>query len=75
MNQAACEIAFDVAKEHGNLVFGGISPTPTYAERKGDKSAVQAEVRKQCDILVRNNVDYLLAEVDTFNKFFFLSSN
>ncbi|KAI8479601.1 hypothetical protein Bbelb_390450 [Branchiostoma belcheri] len=61
INQAACDIAKEVADEGGCLVAGGISQTPTYLSGKG-KEAVQAEFRKQIKIFVANDVDFLLAE-------------
>ena len=51
-----------MADEGGCLIAGGISQTPTYLSGKG-KEAVQAEFRKQIQIFVANNVDFLLAEV------------
>ena len=54
---------FDVAKDNNNLVCGGISPTPTYNNGKGIKTTVKAEFEKQSRVLVKNKVDFLLAEV------------
>lgn len=61
INQAACDIAAEVAREGDALVAGGISQTPTYLSGKG-KGAVQAEFRKQVEVFVENNVDFLICE-------------
>ena len=47
INQAACDIAREVASEGRDVyVAGGISQTPSYLSGKG-KAAVQGEFRKQ----------------------------
>ena len=62
INQAACDIAKQVASEGGALFAGGVSYTCSYAEKLG-KEAVQKEYKKQVDVLMRNDVDFLIAEV------------
>ena len=62
MNQAACDLAREVANEGGALVAGNISNTPSYLAGKG-KEAVQAEFKKQLDVFVKNDVDFLIGEV------------
>lgn len=61
INQAACDIAKQVAAEGDALVAGGISQTPTYLSGKG-KASVQAEFRKQVDVFVKNGMDFLICE-------------
>jgi len=61
INQAACDLAREVANEGDALVLGGICQTPTYLTGKG-KEAVQAEFRKQIQVFVTNKVDFLLCE-------------
>jgi betaine-homocysteine S-methyltransferase len=62
INQAACDIAREVANEgDGVFVAGGISQTPTYLSGKG-KEAVQAEFRKQVKVFVENKVDFMICE-------------
>lgn len=61
INQAACDIAAEVAREGGALVAGGISQTPTYLSGKG-KAAVQEEFRKQVKVFADNKVDFLICE-------------
>ena len=47
INQAACDIAREVANEgEGVFVAGGICQTPSYLSGKG-KQVVQGEFRKQ----------------------------
>ena len=62
INQAACDIAFEVANEGDALVCGGVCQTPTYLSGKG-KEACQKEFEKQIEIFLKNDVDFLLAEV------------
>ena len=59
-----------MANEGNALVLGGICQTPSYLSGKG-KTAVQAEFRKQIDVFVKNNVDFLLCEVNILNLSFF----
>jgi len=61
INQAACDLATEVAREGDALAAGGISQTPTYLSGKG-KDAVQAEFRKQVEVFVENKMDFLIAE-------------
>lgn len=61
INNAACKIAREVADEGDALVAGGISQTPSYLSNKG-KAAVQAEFRKQVQVFVSNQVDFLICE-------------
>jgi len=63
INQAACDIAKQVAKENGTLVAGGITQTKayTYQEEK-DKALVQREIRQNAEILIKNNVDFIILE-------------
>ena len=62
INQAACDLATEVANEGDALVLGGICQCPSYLSGKG-KEAVQAEFRKQIQVFVKNDVDFLLCEV------------
>lgn len=62
INQAACDIAREVANEgDGVMVAGGICQTPSYLSNKG-KEVVQEEFRKQIQIFVDNKVDFLICE-------------
>ena len=64
INNAACDLAREVANEGGALVAGGLSPVPGYKEGKG-KEFVQGEFRKQCNVFKEKDVDFLLGEVGT----------
>lgn len=49
---------------------GGVCQTPTYLSGKG-KEACQREFEKQIEIILKNDVDFLLAEVNlTFKGIF-----
>jgi len=61
INQAACDIAKEVAAEGGALVAGGICQTPSYLSGLG-KAVVQSEFRKQVQVFVENKVDFLVCE-------------
>ncbi|XP_069794402.1 betaine--homocysteine S-methyltransferase 1 isoform X1 [Narcine bancroftii] len=61
VNEAACDIAKEVANEGGALVAGGVSQTPSYLSNKSETD-VKAIFRKQLGIFVKKNVDFLLAE-------------
>ena len=52
------------------MVCGGVCQTPTYLSGKG-KEACQREFEKQIEIFLKNDVDFLLAEVNlTFKGIF-----
>ena len=55
-------MARQVADEYSGLVAGGISQTPTYLSNIG-KEKVQEQFKKQIEVFVKNNVDFLICEV------------
>lgn len=61
LNRAACNIAQEVADEFGALVCGGVCQTPTYLSGLG-KEKTQDEFRKQMEVFIEHDVDFLLAE-------------
>uniref|UniRef100_A0A493TH34 Hcy-binding domain-containing protein n=1 Tax=Anas platyrhynchos platyrhynchos TaxID=8840 RepID=A0A493TH34_ANAPP len=61
VNEAACDIAKEVATEGDALVAGGVSQTPSYLSCK-DKAEVKAVFRKQLEVFMKKNVDFLIAE-------------
>ncbi|NXT12797.1 BHMT1 methyltransferase, partial [Prunella fulvescens] len=61
VNEAACDIAREVADEGDALVAGGVSQTPSYLSCK-DKSEVKAAFQKQLEVFMKKNVDFLIAE-------------
>ena len=67
INEAACELAREVADEGDALVAGGISQTPTYLSG-GSKEEVQAQYKQQLDQFVKCGVDFLICEVSSFNN-------
>ena len=65
INQAACDLAREVANEGDALVAGNICQTPSYMSGLG-KEAVQKEFQKQIEVFVKNDVDFLIGEVINF---------
>ncbi|XP_071760753.2 betaine--homocysteine S-methyltransferase 1-like [Centroberyx gerrardi] len=61
INQAACDLAREVANEGDAMVAGGVSQTPTYLSCKSENE-VKAIFKKQTDVFVQKNVDFLIAE-------------
>ncbi|XP_061654991.1 betaine--homocysteine S-methyltransferase 1 [Phyllopteryx taeniolatus] len=61
INEAACDLARQVADEGDALVAGGVSQTPSYLSCKSQDD-VKAIFRKQLDVFVSKNVDFLIAE-------------
>ncbi|XP_064603301.1 betaine--homocysteine S-methyltransferase 1-like [Liolophura sinensis] len=61
LNQKACDIVWDVVGPGSTLVCGSISPTPSFLNGEPD-DVIRGEFKKQCDILVKNKADFLLAE-------------
>lgn len=64
INEAACDLAREVANEGDALVAGGVSQTPSYLSCKSEKD-VKAIFKRQLDVFVKKNVDFLIAEVRT----------
>ncbi|XP_030049094.1 betaine--homocysteine S-methyltransferase 1 [Microcaecilia unicolor] len=61
VNEAACDIAREVADEGDALVAGGVSQTPSYLSCKSEAD-VKAIFKKQLDVFQKKNVDFLIAE-------------
>ncbi|XP_067838763.1 betaine--homocysteine S-methyltransferase 1 isoform X2 [Heptranchias perlo] len=61
VNEAACDIAREVANEGDALVAGGVSQTPSYLSCKSETD-VKAIFKKQLDVFIKKNVDFLIAE-------------
>jgi len=61
INKKAAELAKQVAAEGDALTLGGISQCPTYLSGAG-KAEVQAEFRKQIQVFVEADLDFLLCE-------------
>nr|XP_023678932.1 betaine--homocysteine S-methyltransferase 1-like [Paramormyrops kingsleyae] len=61
INEAACDLAREVANEGDALVAGGVSQTPSYLSCKSE-AEVKDTFKKQMDVFIRKNVDFLIAE-------------
>ncbi|KAJ7988582.1 hypothetical protein DPEC_G00325050 [Dallia pectoralis] len=61
INEAACELAREVANEGDAMVAGGVSQTPSYLSCKSEDE-VKGIFKKQVDVFVKKNVDFLIAE-------------
>lgn len=62
INEAACDLAREVANEGDALVAGGVCQTPSYLSCKSE-TEVKAIFKKQLDVFLKKNVDFLIAEV------------
>ena len=67
INQAACDIACNVAREKGTIVASGITQTGLFQGDgpKPSKEQVQSEIRDALEIYKRNDVDLIICEVGT----------
>lgn len=63
INEAACDLAREVANEGDALVAGGVCQTPSYLSCKSE-TEVKAIFKKQLDVFMKKNVDFLIAEVN-----------
>ncbi|XP_033845702.1 betaine--homocysteine S-methyltransferase 1 [Periophthalmus magnuspinnatus] len=61
INEFACDLAREVANEGDALVAGGVSQTPAYLSCKSEDE-VKAIFKKQLDVFVKKDVDFLIAE-------------
>lgn len=61
INEAACDLAREVAEEGDGLVAGGVSQTPSYLSCKSEDE-VKAIFKKQMDVFMEKKVDFLIAE-------------
>uniref|UniRef100_A0A3P9M926 Betaine-homocysteine methyltransferase n=1 Tax=Oryzias latipes TaxID=8090 RepID=A0A3P9M926_ORYLA len=61
INEAACDLAREVANEGDALVAGGVSQTPSYMSCESEE-AVKAIFKNQIDVFIRKDVDFLIAE-------------
>lgn len=66
VNQAACDIAKDVAKEGGAFVAGCICQTSSLYSSGAGKEAVMKKFREQIESFLENDVDLLIAEFFSF---------
>ncbi|XP_038066777.1 betaine--homocysteine S-methyltransferase 1-like [Patiria miniata] len=61
LNLQACDLARQVASQGDALVAGGLSPVMCYCVDKG-KDNVQKEFKKQLDVFMEKDVDFVLGE-------------
>nr|XP_005990768.1 PREDICTED: betaine--homocysteine S-methyltransferase 1 isoform X1 [Latimeria chalumnae] len=61
VNEAACDLAREIAQEGDALVAGGVCQSPSYLSCKSEVE-VKNIFRKQLDVFVKKNVDFLIAE-------------
>uniref|UniRef100_UPI00398E3B30 betaine--homocysteine S-methyltransferase 1 n=1 Tax=Pristiophorus japonicus TaxID=55135 RepID=UPI00398E3B30 len=61
VNEAACDIAREVANEGNALVAGGVCQTPSYLSCKSETD-VKAIFKKQLDVFIKKGVDFMIAE-------------
>lgn len=61
INQAACDLAREVATDYGGYYAGGICQTPIYLATRDEKQ-VKKMLGQQCEIFRENNVDFMIAE-------------
>ncbi|XP_040581277.1 betaine--homocysteine S-methyltransferase 1 [Lepeophtheirus salmonis] len=61
LNAKAAELAKKVAGESGALTLGGVCQCPSYLSGKS-KEEVQEEFRKQVNVFVEEDLDFVLAE-------------
>ena len=66
INQAACDLAREVAREGEVLFSGSVNQTGSMYVDGAGKEAVQNKFREQIEIFIRNDVDLLIAEVRPF---------
>merc|ERR1712002_825247 len=65
INQASCTIAKKVSEKRGTIVAGGIIQTSVYESVKNTpqgKVEVQKELSEAIDVLLENNIDWILCE-------------
>ncbi|XP_021446355.2 betaine--homocysteine S-methyltransferase 1 [Oncorhynchus nerka] len=61
INEAACDLAREVANEGDAMVAGGVSQTPSYLSCKCEDE-VKGIFKRQLDVFVKKNVDFMIAE-------------
>lgn len=61
INEAACDLAREVADEGGALVAAAISETPCYIDSTSE-SKVKEIFKKQLDVFLQKDIDFFIAE-------------
>ena len=66
INQAACDLAKEVAREGGVYFAGCINQTAFLYSEGAGKDVVMKKFREQIEIFLQNNVDLIIAEVSCY---------
>ncbi|XP_042369435.1 betaine--homocysteine S-methyltransferase 1-like, partial [Plectropomus leopardus] len=61
INEAACDLAREVANEGDALVAGGVSQTPCYVQSHSE-TEVKTIFKKQMDDFLKKDIDFFIAE-------------
>jgi len=64
INEAACDLAREIADQSGSLVAAGVSQTPVFPLRH-DEAEVKAIIQKQLDAFRKKDIDFYMVEVST----------
>lgn len=67
INEAACDLAREVADQGSALVAGCMSKTPCYAKNHNE-TEVKAIFKKQMDDFLKKDIDFFIVEVSLCNK-------
>lgn len=62
INEAACDLAREVANQGGALVAGCVSKTPCYLKCRSE-TEVKAVFKKQMQDFLRKDIDFFIVEV------------
>lgn len=62
INEAACDLAREVANQGNALVAGCMSKTPCYVNSRNE-TEVKAIFKKQMDDFLKKDIDFFIAEV------------
>ena len=74
INQSACDLAKDVAEEGGVFCAGSINQTGTLYAGGAGKDDIQKRFDAQIQIFLKNDLDFLIAEVGLCFFSFFCKS-
>ncbi|CAL8329455.1 unnamed protein product [Arctogadus glacialis] len=61
INEAACDLAREIANESDALVAAGVSQTPVYPVNR-NQAEVKAIIQKQLDVFKRKDIDFYMVE-------------
>ncbi|CAL8346560.1 unnamed protein product [Lota lota] len=61
INEAACDLAREIANESDALVAAGVSQTPVYPTHRNE-AEVKAIIQKQLDVFTKKDIDFYIVE-------------